>query len=486
MLPEDKPVDYPGTRSNAASHENVDSQAVNSSEVQVMTEANKTAGDNTRAGRIGAACAILSRLPPVMAVIQDVMAGKRTRTQAEDDTEEIPGEPANKTPRNRHTVAESVGDGHEFDQDEELLDRVFVRPRTARVREPEENTVTEGNRMRVPENRSEERIPMARDLATENDEASPTNLVDPLTPEATDMNEDRRDQSRKTNSEKQVPEWIQEIRRRPAAVKVNRPPPINLMKGMNSYNIEEAMVNIKPEITFPQLLDVSPRLRRELAILLRSSQPRTRKKRTQMEIQIDNVTKVTDAAPDSEVECMYITVWCNGVEIPDVLVNGGAMIDLIAKDVVDKLQLEKHPVHNLGMRLADDSLVPLESYVWLDVNVEGVVAKVRAYVMPVTVTYRILLSRRWLKRMKGVEHHATNTLIIQGIDGVKRSTKGRPAPPAELEIVGIRNTDLAGSLQRNIVTGDDDEYAEDAVDALLHELDDWECSEPSGNGLHRR
>ena len=112
------------------------------------------------------------------------------------------------------------------------------------------------------------------------------------------------------------------------------------MKGMNSYNIEEAMVNINPEITFPQLLDVSPRLRGELAILLRSSQTRTRKKRTQMEIRIDNVTgpvKVTDAAPDSEVECMYITVWCNGTEIPDVLVDGRAMINLIAKDVVDKL-----------------------------------------------------------------------------------------------------------------------------------------------------
>ena len=62
------------------------------------------------------------------------------------------------------------------------------------------------------------------------------------------------------------------------------------------------------------------------------------------------------------------------------------MIDLIAKDIVDQLRLERHPVNDLGMRLADDSLVPLESYAWLNVNVEGVVARVRAYVMPVTVT----------------------------------------------------------------------------------------------------
>ena len=83
-------------------------------------------------------------------------------------------------------------------------------------------------------------------------------------------------------------------------------------------------------------------------------------------MQIDKVAgpvKVTDAAPDADLECMYITVWCKEVEIPDVLVDGGEMIDLIAKDVVERLDLEKHPVHDLGMRLADDSLVPLESYV---------------------------------------------------------------------------------------------------------------------------
>ena len=202
-------------------------------------------------------------------------------------------------------------------------------------------------------------------------------------------------------------------------------------------------------------------------------------------MQIDKVAgpiKVTDAAPDMDVECMYITVWCKGVEIPDVLVDGGAMIDLIAKDVVEKLQLGKHPVHDLGMRLADDSLVPLESYVWLDVNVEGVVARVRAYVMPVTVTYKILLSRMWLKRMKGVEHHATNTLMIQGIDGVLRSTKGRPAPPVEHEIVVLKEALRANGTKHP----DDDESADDAVDALLQELDDWEIGDGLGNGWRRQ
>ena len=111
-------------------------------------------------------------------------------------------------------------------------------------------------------------------------------------------------------------------------------------------------------------------------------------------------------------------------------------------------------------------------------------ARVRAYVMLVRVTYKILLSRRWLKRIKGVEHHATNTLIIQGIDGVLRKTKSRPASPAELEIVPIRENGSKSQYGTSI--RNDDESADDAIEALLHELDEWELNDKQGNGLHRQ
>ena len=179
--------------------------------------------------------------------------------------------------------------------------------------------------------------------------------------------------------------------------------------------------------------------------------------------------KVTDAAPDADVECIYMTVWCEGVPIPDVLGDGRAILDLIAKDVVESLDLEKHPVHDLGMRLADDNLVPLESYVWLDGNVEGVVARVQSYVIPVTVTYTLILSRRYLKRMKGVVHHSPNMLIIPGMNGAVQSTKSRPAPPAELPIVELKEALQSNSTKH----GDDKESADDAVNVLLHLLDDW-------------
>jgi len=56
--------------------------------------------------------------------------------------------------------------------------------------------------------------------------------------------------------------------------------PINWMKGQAPFTIQEALNAPTPglNITLPQLLDCSPRLRRDLAELLSSSVPRTRKK----------------------------------------------------------------------------------------------------------------------------------------------------------------------------------------------------------------
>ena len=77
-----------------------------------------------------------------------------------------------------------------------------------------------------------------------------------------------------------------------------------------------------------------------------------------------------------------------------------------------------------------------------------------------------------------------NTLIIQGIDGVLRETKGMPAQPAELEIVPIR--EKASKSQYGTSVQNYDESADDGIEAILHKLDEWELNDKQGNGLHRR
>ena len=198
--------------------------------------------------------------------------------------------------------------------------------------------------------------------------------------------------------------------------------PINWMRGQKQYSLQDALVDVIPKISLAQLLDVSPCLRREMAELLQSTMPRARKKGKSAS-PLSNVTLakntpviLTEAHDDDEVSCLYIDAWIGKQMIGNVLIDGGAMLDLISQETAKCLALEKNTVRGLGMCLAGDSLVRLDYYVWADVIVAGVVARIKEYIAPVSVTYKILLSRRWLKRVRGIEYHESNILYIKGID----------------------------------------------------------------------
>ena len=158
------------------------------------------------------------------------------------------------------------------------------------------------------------------------------------------------------------------------------------------------------------------------------------------------------------------------MKVPEVLVDAGAMLDLISSQLVDTLRLQRFPVSGLEMRLADDRLVVLKNYVWLDVIVAGVLARIKAYEVAVSQTYQLLLSRRWLKRVRAVEYHDSRTLFIEGSDQVRRKV---PAIP-----IGSTGVKMENIQPPSIFDIDDDE-AEDAVETLLNELDHWRDAEES-------
>jgi hypothetical protein len=114
-----------------------------------------------------------------MAVIQDMMAGKRTRTQAEEGTKGVIGERVQKAPRTRLAVAESIEGGNDGQEDEEMLDSVVAMAppvargsggnrRTARHVLEERNN-RESRRMNV----AERNTGVERNVAVEEAEAPP-------------------------------------------------------------------------------------------------------------------------------------------------------------------------------------------------------------------------------------------------------------------------------------------------------------------------
>ena len=131
---------------------------------------------------------------------------------------------------------------------------------------------------------------------------------------------------------------------------------------------------------------------------------------------------VSEASPgnDNNIECLYIEAWVGNYLIAEVLVDAGAMLDLISSHFVARLKLKRFAVSGLGMRLTDDRLVILRNYVWIDVVVAGVLARIKAYEVAVSQTYQLLLSQRWLRRVRAVENYDTQMLFIEGGDISKK------------------------------------------------------------------
>ena len=178
-----------------------------------------------------------------------------------------------------------------------------------------------------------------------------------------------------------------------------------------------------------------------------------------------NILSEADPELQENIECLYIEAWVGKNKVPEVLVDAGAMLDLISSQLIDKLGLEGFPVSGLGMRLADDRLVVLRNYVWLDIVVAGVLARIKTYEVAVSQTYHLLLSCRWLKRVRAVEYHDLPMLFIEGSDGVRRKV---PAIPS-----GATGMKMENLEPQSFFDVDDDE-AEDAVETLLNKLNHWE------------
>lgn len=190
---------------------------------------------------LGNACVVATRIPAVRTIFENALAEKRARL------EDGEAEPESRARASK--VLRRMGDGGESSQPRRSL-RATNNPLA--YRRGAEVTA-------VPER--------AEDQGEGQAHGTPEVEME----EISDGNE----------TEEEIP-----VRFQPSAVKLKRTKekttiaPINWMKGQVPYTIQDALNGPSPglNITLPQLLDCSPRLRRDLAELLCSSVPRTRKK----------------------------------------------------------------------------------------------------------------------------------------------------------------------------------------------------------------
>ena len=103
----------------------------------------------------------------------------------------------------------------------------------------------------------------------------------------------------------------------------------------------------------------------------------------------------------------------------------GALLDFINSDLVATLGIQVYALEEPWMlHLADDNYSKVDKYVWVNVNVDGVCAPVKAYVAGSGTLYDILLSRKWMHRVKAVEDHGAQSFSIEGPDGKTHVIRG--------------------------------------------------------------
>jgi len=277
------------------------------------------------------ACVLAARIPAVRTIFENSLAEKSARVE-EGDTESIAAQRATKVLRRMREVGESS-----------------IQRRSQR---PTNNPLAYGR---------EHNLTVAPDAEEKRDTPMPLNRTDhPDEISEEDSNDEEVDLV-------MLPLPSPQLRKAKARTEIA---PINWMKGQTPFRIEDALngPTSSLHITLPQLLDYSPRLRRDLAELLRSSIPKVRKKRIPKNKQSvqpaglhftkfplgNEVTSETSSGIDDNIECHYIQAWIGNFRVPEVLVHAGAMLDLVLTKLLDKLHLDRYPVSGLGMRLADD------------------------------------------------------------------------------------------------------------------------------------
>ena len=202
---------------------------------------------------------------------------------------------------------------------------------------------------------------------------------------------------------------------------------IRMMVGQDAFDVlaefrDMPVANLK----WGALLDMAPSLRRVVGMgLLLEQQPR-KAKQARKDKPVDALAvNARFAQTVDEEPCVNFytvaTIKSGGrkYDIERTLIDAGSVVNLASHAVLEQMGAPLMPAYDLTIRMATSTLTTIKYYSNLDVTVAGVTTWVRVYAIPreITLSYGLLLSRRWLKRVKARGNYELDTYYIQNSRG---------------------------------------------------------------------
>lgn len=124
---------------------------------------------------------------------------------------------------------------------------------------------------------------------------------------------------------------------------------------------------------------------------------------------------------------MFVESWISDKRVPRTLLDGGSLVELISERIAREIGAPIYSDAGKEISLADNHTTILKRYIYLPVNVGGIRAFVKCYIISAN-TYDLLLGVRWMRRVRHTVDYGKGQVTIQGTDGVLVSLAIAMAP----------------------------------------------------------
>ena len=258
---------------------------------------------------------------------------------------------------------------------------------------------------------------------------------------------------------------------------------IRMMLGQEGFDVLAEFREMPVQgLKWGALLDLAPSLRRVVGTgLLLEQQPR--KPKAQKDKPVDALVVNTQFRhSDDEEPCTNFytiaSVSCGGqeFEVERTLIDAGSVVNLASHAVLERMGAPLLPAYDLTIRTATSTLTTIKYYSDLNVTVAGVTTRNRVYAIPreIVLSYGLLLSRRWLKKVKARGDYEMDTYYVQNARGkLRRIPRESDMRVNAVDVPTVKRADRSENLSFDEETQTEFELAEtgaDGGDGILREV----------------
>ena len=223
------------------------------------------------------------------------------------------------------------------------------------------------------------------------------------------------------------------------------PDPIRGMANESRFNVKQ-ILNLPVQLSLGELLDRSDTTIKELAYAMQRATPRYRIRKqaagthgNQGGVQGSAIMAASALLPpdvtarayedDGQSKPVMITSWIKALKLVKTLLDGGSLVELLGRKKLNQMhpRPKVYTDGHLRVSLATDKLDTLTDYVKIPVNVEGVEALIKAWIVDVEI-YDLLLGLSWMRRVHCNPHYGSGTVTISGDDMKLRQVQAQLAP----------------------------------------------------------